>query len=120
MTRVKRSTLARYGIPALVVALVAAITWLVPVIGQRVPFALFYIPVIVATLYGGRGPALLSIALSLLAAAYLFLPPVHSFQIGQDGLIRLITFSLISLMISLVLERIKSAEARAQESRDQL
>src|SRR4051794_20978810 len=120
MTQVKRSTLARYGVPVLLVALSAAVTWLVPVIGERVPFALFYVPVIAAALYGGVGPALLAIALSLSVTTYLFLPPLHSFDIGQDGLIRLVTFFLISLMISLVLERIKRAEAQAQESRDQL
>ena len=120
MTQTKRPTLARYALPVLLVAAATAITWLIPVIGQRVPFALFYIPVIIAALYGGRGPALVAIGLSLLFASYLFLPPLYTFEIGQDGLIRLITFALIALMVSLVIERIKVAETRAQESRDQL
>ncbi|HEX8889890.1 MAG TPA: PAS domain S-box protein [Pyrinomonadaceae bacterium] len=120
MTQVKRSTLARYSLPVLLVAVAAAVTWLIPMIGQRVPFALFYIPVIIAALYGGRGPALVAIGLTLLAAAYLFLQPIYTFEIGQDGLVRLITFALIALMVSLVIERIKVAETRAQESRDQL
>ncbi|HYJ45985.1 MAG TPA: DUF4118 domain-containing protein, partial [Pyrinomonadaceae bacterium] len=113
----KHSATTRYAVPVLLVALAAVITWLVPVIGERVPFALFYVPVIVAALYGGRGPALVAIALTLLVAGYLFLPPLYTFEIGQEGLIRLVTFFLIALMISLVLERVKSAEARAQESR---
>src|SRR4051812_38510360 len=113
MTQVKRSPLARYGISALLVTVAAVITWLVPTMGGRVPFALFYVPVIVAALYGGRGPALLAIALSLAAATYLFLPPVYTFDIGFDGLIRLVTFFFISLMISIIIERIKSAEAKA-------
>jgi PAS domain S-box-containing protein len=120
MTQVKRSTLARYGLPALLVVLAATITWLVPGMGQRVPFALFYVPVIIAALYGGRGPALLAVALSLVAGAYLFLPPAYTFHIDIDGLIRLLTFFLITLMLSLVIERIRRAEAQAEESREQL
>jgi PAS domain S-box-containing protein len=120
MTQVKRSTLARYSLPVLLVAVAAAITWLVPGMLERIPFALFYVPVIVAALYGGRGPALVAIALSLLFGAYLFIPPAYTFNIGIDGLIRVVTFGLVALMVSLVIERIKRAETRAQESRDQL
>jgi len=120
MTQVKRSPLARYGIPVLLVSLAAAITWLIPTMGERIPFALFYFPIIIAALYGGLGPALLTVLLSLLLGTYLFIPPVHSFNIGWDGFIRVSTFFTIALLVTLVIERIRRAESLAQGSRDQL
>src|SRR5919202_159129 len=104
MTRVKLSPLARYAAPVFMVLVAAAVTWLVPGMGERIPFALFYIPIIVAALYGGLGPGLLTVVLSLLLGTYLFIPPAYSFNIGWDGLIRVSTFFIVSLAVTLVIE----------------
>ena len=120
MTQVKLSPLARYGVPVLLVLLAAAVTWAIPTMGQRIPFALFYVPIIVAALYGGIGPGLLTVALSLLLGTYLFIPPVHSFNIGWDGLVHVSTFFIISMAVTLIIERIRRAEGRAEVSREQL
>ncbi len=120
MTQVKLPPLARYAVPLFLVLVAAVVTWLIPGMGERVPFALFYIPIIVAALYGGLGPGLLTIALSLLLGTYLVVPPAYSFDIGWDGLIRSSTFAVIALMVTLVIERIRRAEGRAQQRRDEL
>ena len=120
MTQVKLSPIARYGVPVLLVLLAAAVTWAIPTMGQRIPFALFYVPIIVAAFYGGIGPGLLTVALSLLLGTYLFIPPVHSFNIGWDGLVHVSTFFIISMAVTLIIERIRRAEGRAEVSREQL
>src|SRR5215208_5227133 len=67
---------ARY---ALAVAAAAAATLMFALyaasgIGRgSVPFIFYFVAVIVVALYGGRGPVLLSIALSALAANFFFL-----------------------------------------------
>src|SRR5215207_9190538 len=46
-----------------------------------VPFIFYFIAVIVVALYAGRGPVLLTILLSALAANYFFLGPPNAFAL---------------------------------------
>ena len=72
----------RYGIPiAAVGAATVARMLLNPVLGDRLPFATFFLAIVFAAWYGGFGPALLSTLLSGLAADFIFLKPRGSFQI---------------------------------------
>ena len=72
----------RYGIPiAAVGAATVARMLLNAVLGDRLPFATFFLAIVFAAWYGGFGPALLSTLLSGLAADFIFLKPRGSFQI---------------------------------------
>ena len=66
--------LRRYGCAILSVSL-AVITRLAlyPILGNRYPFFLFFIAVVLAAGYGGYGPSLLALVLSWLSVDYLFL-----------------------------------------------
>src|SRR3712207_9082975 len=65
----KRSTLLRYGVAALAVALVVLLKLLLdPLITEQSPFLLLSVAVIVAAWFGGLGPGLLATALATLAA----------------------------------------------------
>src|ERR1051325_2008409 len=68
---------AGYALAAVAVAGCALLTYLlrlgVSAPSARVLFAFFYIAVFVSVWFGGRGPALFSIALSLVVADTLFL-----------------------------------------------
>src|SRR6478736_6705691 len=75
--------------------------------------------VIVAAWFGGFGPALLAIALALLAFHYYLVPPINSFTwkhdlsvVGISELPRLFLFSLTSLVVAFLI----SAQRRATES----
>ena len=69
--------LRRYGCAILSVAL-AVVTRLAlyPILGNRYPFFLFFIAVVLAAGYGGYGPSLLALVLSWLSVDYLFLSSV--------------------------------------------
>ncbi|HEY0323919.1 MAG TPA: PAS domain S-box protein [Pyrinomonadaceae bacterium] len=116
MPEVKRSPLFRYGLAILLVALAAAISWLLQAEHARTPFAFFFIAVVAATLYGGRGPGLLTIALSALFSSYFILLPRFSFAIGYEGLLQLGVFLFVALVISYLAERVRGAEQRARIS----
>ena len=65
--------LRRYGCAILFVALAAATRLaLHPILGNRYPFFLFFIAVVLAAGYGGYGPSLLALVLSWLSVNYLF------------------------------------------------
>jgi PAS domain S-box-containing protein len=119
MPQVKRSALMRYGFAVLVVALAAVLTWWFPLLGERIPFALFYGAVMLSTWYGGRWPGLLTTALSAVLIALLFLPPAFS-AIDLDGILLLGVFLLVSWVINYLTEKAQRAEAQASESREQL
>lgn len=120
MTQVRRSPLIRYGFAALAVALATVITWAFPLLGQRIPFALFYAAVMFATWYGGKMPGLFATALSTILSGFLFLPPVVSFRLGVEDTLLLSVFITVSLVIIYLTEKALRAEIRERASREQL
>jgi PAS domain S-box-containing protein len=120
MPEVKRPPLLRYGAALLLVLMATAITWLLQSEQARTPFAFYFIAVVVATFYGGRGPGLIAIALSALFSSYFILPPRFTFALTQEGLIQLGVFLFVALVISSVSERARRAEHRARLSEDSL
>jgi PAS domain S-box-containing protein len=116
MSELKRSPLFRYGIAILLVASASAITWLLQAEHTRVPFAFFFIAVVAATIYGGRGPGLVSIVVSAVLSSYFILPPRFSFAIGFEGLLQLGVFLLVAVIISYLAEHARLAEHNARLS----
>jgi PAS domain S-box-containing protein len=120
MPQVRRSSVGRYGFAILVVAVATLITWAFPLLGQRIPFALFYAAVIVSTWYGGKWPGLLTTALSALLSGFLFLPDTPTHRIGLEGVLLLSVFLFVSLVIVYLTEKAQRAEMRERTSREQL
>src|SRR5205085_188459 len=85
----------------------------------RVIFAIFYLAVFVSVWFGGRGPALFSIALSLVVADILFLPN-ELFAPDFSGILPNVFFLCIALMAVFLLERSRRAEREAREARGSL
>ena len=85
----------------------------------RVIFAFFYIAVFVSVWFGGRGPALFSIALSLAVADLLFLP-TELLHPDFSGVIPNVFFLCISLTAVFLLERSRRAERAASAARGSL
>src|SRR5437763_2866709 len=85
----------------------------------RVIFAFFYVAVFVAVWFGGRGPGLFAIALSVVIADIFFLT---SSTLAPDfsGLIPNAFFVGISIIAVLLIERSRHAEAEARVSRESL
>ena len=116
----KRSWVVRYGIAAATVSLALIITTFLAPLYTRVPFALFYVAVVVSTLYGGRWAGLLATAVSALLGAYFFMPPIYTFAIELEGVLLVSTFFFVSLVVSWLTEKVKRAEVTARLSSAQL
>jgi PAS domain S-box-containing protein len=83
--------------------------------------------VIFAAWIGGFGPALLAIALALLAFHYYLLPPINSFTwksnlfaVGISEVPRLILFSIVSLFVALIIAAQRKAREALRHSSDDL
>jgi PAS domain S-box-containing protein len=74
MPRFSADLFRRYGCAILLVALALVVRLVLhPVVGNRYPFFLFFIAIVLAAGYGGYGPSLLAIVLSWLSVDYLLL-----------------------------------------------
>lgn len=107
----QQTTVTRYGL-ALVTALAAlGLTSLLWPVLRYTPLTLCFAAVTVSAWYGGPGPGLAAAALAAAGYAYVFLPPMSSFSVGDElDLIRLVLFVLVAGLISLLCGRLKRAE----------
>src|SRR5216684_1787391 len=83
--------------------------------------------VIVAAWFGGFGPAVLAIALALLAFHYYLVPPINSFTwkynlfaVGISEVPRLILFSITSFFVAFMISAQRKATETLRRSRDEL
>src|ERR1022692_1594423 len=80
------------------------------------PSSCFFLAVMVSTLYGGKGPGLLSLALSALGFDYFFLLPKYSFTLKPLSSLQFAAFLGAGLLVSVLIE----AKRRAEEAGRQI
>ncbi|MDT5122327.1 MAG: hypothetical protein QOC96_1809 [Acidobacteriota bacterium] len=117
MRRDPRPVLIRYGFATLLIGLAVLIR--IPLslaLGTGAPFILFYPIVTLSAWYGGLGPGLLATILSALTADYLYIEPLHSFEVANfSDVVRLILFILSGAFISWICGSLREANRRANE-----
>jgi PAS domain S-box-containing protein len=111
------SKTVQYAFAVLVVILASLLReFLNPVLGEGVPFILFYPTVVLAAWFGGLGPGLLTTVLSVFISWYVFMRPAYSFTLSDaTGLAQLLIFLLASTMISFLAESLHRMTRKAQE-----
>src|ERR671922_2324402 len=87
-----------------------------PLIGQGLPFIIFYPTVVLVAWFGGLWPGLFSTVLGELIAWYMFIPPRYSFSIlDSTAPVQMVIFFLGGTLISLLAESLHRARRKAQE-----
>jgi signal transduction histidine kinase/CheY-like chemotaxis protein len=84
------------------------------------PFSLFYFNIALVSWLGGRGPGLLSLALSAMTANYLFVPPYGAFSLAGAALSATILFLVGAGAVSLLCTAFRSALATARRTSEML
>lgn len=109
-----------FGIAVLSVALAALIRWAVimPMLGDRSPYAAFLCAVIVSAWVGGLYPGLLALALSLVWGWTLLSPSARS----GDPTTLVITgfFLVIGVLVSIVCESLHRSRRRAEDAKAEI
>jgi signal transduction histidine kinase len=108
------------GIAVLSVAIALIIGRWPPLHLQTAPVSLFLCAVIFSAWFGGAGPGLLAILLSVLAFDYYFLPPVHSLVPNPEEIPRLVIFMLSALFVGSLSAAQRSAAESLRRGRDEL
>jgi PAS domain S-box-containing protein len=118
------SAISRYAIAVLSVALaIAAAELLTKLLHTEPIVSSMLCAVIFAAWFGGFGPGLLAIGLSVLAVHYYLVPPINSFALKQDifsfdvaELPRLALFALTSFFVNFIISSQRSAKAAALQA----
>lgn len=112
------SVASQYAVAILAVALAASLRFaLAPVLGEGVPFILFYPTVVLCAWFGGLWPGLFSAALGALIAWYVFIPPAYSFRFSDPAApAQLIVFLVASALVSLLAESLHRSRRKAAAS----
>ncbi len=96
-----RAPLMSYGAAVLLTMLALLLRLLLaPLLGDRALLLLFFVPVVLSAWYGGFGPGLLAIALSVLAGAYFILPSPYAFLTDRSNLVMVGLFVLQGLLLT--------------------
>src|SRR5450755_2756404 len=101
----------RYGLAAISCGLALAAA-----IPLDSPSSCFFLAVMASSLYGGKGPGVLSVLLSSLAFDYLFLPPKYHLWIQPSSYPRFAVFLGAVLLIMVLIE----AKRRVEDARRQI
>ncbi|HEX5750682.1 MAG TPA: ATP-binding protein [Archangium sp.] len=87
---------------------------------RATPFILFFGAVMLSGWRGGWGPGLSSAVLSALLADYFFLPPRFAFSVSPADLLSVAVFLAISILITRLNVRERTARAEAEAQRERL
>jgi signal transduction histidine kinase len=116
-----RSTVSRYGLALLVVALALLLRWAFwPVLGPELPFLFFWPAVMIAARYGGLGPGLLVTALSVLAEDFFLIQPGSVGTGSSRELIGMALFGLLGALLSVLADRLRRARQLADSHAEEL
>jgi K+-sensing histidine kinase KdpD len=101
----------RYGLAVISCGLALAVA-----IPLASPSSCFFLAVMVSSLYGGKGPGVLSVLLFSLAFDYFFLPPKYDLWIRPSAYPQFAAFLVPVLLITVVIE----AKRRVEEARREI
>jgi len=101
----------RYGLAVISCAIATAVA-----IPLDSPSSCFFLAVMVSSLYGGKGPGLVSVVLSCLAFDYVFLPPRYSFAMQPLASLRFAAFLGAVLVVAVLIEAKRKAEEARRQS----
>jgi hypothetical protein len=108
------SGVQRYGFAVISCGLALALAW-----PLDAPSSCFLLAVMVSSLYGGKGPGFLSVALSSLAFDYFFLAPRFHLGVQPSSYLRFAVFLGAALLAEALVEakrRVDESRKRAQEA----
>jgi signal transduction histidine kinase len=120
MTRNTANPLLRFLIPPVAVGAAHAATLLLWKYLENNLSMLFIVAVIISAVYGGVGPAVFASVLSALAAAFFYLPPRNSFDLGFDDFLRLLVFMIVSVFVSWLSAARRESEAALRAAHAEL
>jgi PAS domain S-box-containing protein len=122
VSRISRTIPLHYGGALVLTALAVLLRLgLDPVLGDHYPFATMFIAMVFIAWYSGRGPALVSLVIGVVAGDYFFFQPRYSFAIGQTAnQVGLVLYGVVAIASIVLFESLRNARQHAEEKEQQL
>jgi PAS domain S-box-containing protein len=105
----------RYGVVAGVLAFATALTLSSPALLERERFTLFYAAALVAMLYGGLAPAVLTVALSVVITNLIFDPPGLGLSLSLHAIDQALAFCAVSGALVGLIHMLQRSNAALRE-----
>jgi serine phosphatase RsbU (regulator of sigma subunit) len=123
--RRSNSPVIRYGVGVLGTALVFLLALLVNAVLRpdflgHIASPLFLLAVVVGAWYGGKGPGLVTAALSFLTLDYFFLLSLYAFDQGWEDIPTAAVYLLAALVVSVLEEKRQRAENTVRRSQERM
>jgi K+-sensing histidine kinase KdpD len=114
-------TILRYGVAVAAVAAALAGGLLLQHFFEITPVvSLLLCGVMFAAWFGGFGPGLLAVVFGVLAFDYFFLPPLHSFVMRSNDLLRIALFAVAALFVVALSAKQRRTAQSLRRARDDL
>ena len=115
-----RNEFHRYLVAVVVTLMCVLLRWYVwRGMDDGFPFAAMFVPIVVSAYYGGFGPGVASILVTLTVGNFFFIPPAFSLRIPHiSTLLALLTFSAVGMVICTLGEANRRKLAQASSEAD--
>ena len=113
------SAIFRYGLAIAFVAAALGLTMLLQSVISTAGYIFFYIAVVASAWFGGKLPGGVAVVLSVLAVAYFFTAPLHSFGVNRESLPIFGEFAISALVVGWFSSWRRKAEAELHLRVDQ-
>ncbi len=117
MLRLPQNALTRFGFAVLAVVIALLITLQIDFLHDKTP--VYFIAVVLSTLFAGRSAGLSAILLSVPVAVFFTVPPIFTFKIDAEDFFQLATFVVVSIPLVILISALKQRELslKASEAR---
>jgi len=112
--------IGRYGLAIALVSASLALTLLLESTFLNRFWFIFLAAIMIGAWFGGIGPGLAAVVLSILAVNYFLLPPANRFSMSKEDIPFVITFACCALGAAWVSSSLKQAQVSLREARDEL
>jgi K+-sensing histidine kinase KdpD len=109
-----RSPVLAYGVAVGAVAIMVALKWITPRLGQDTPFLLMTGSTALAAWYGGVGPGVLAAVLGTLAADFFFIEPAFTFQANPVQFFHGAAYGTMDVLIAVLMASTQSSRRKAE------
>jgi signal transduction histidine kinase len=110
----------RYGFAIGASGMALVLTHVVQRLTRNPVFDLCQAAVVLSAWYGGFGPGITAGAVAVLGLDYFFIPPLYSFGLGFDDVVRVIIFGAVALLTSWLSAQLKKAKMGLEYSNREL
>jgi signal transduction histidine kinase len=110
------SVVRRYGLAVALACAALILTYVFQRLIQNPVFEFCQAAVVLSAWYGGLGPGITAGIVGALGLDYFFIPPIFELTLSADDFVRLVIFTGVAILTSLLSSKLKKANLKLEEA----